>query len=53
MNTLQFAICLVGCALVGTAIGVVLSSPNLGFTIGLAAGAAIAGVLIALGDEST
>ncbi|MEP9374680.1 hypothetical protein [Mesorhizobium sp. KR1-2] len=51
MNTLQFAVCLIVCALAGTVIGMALSSPNLGFVIGLATGAAIAGVLIALGGD--
>lgn len=51
MNTLQFSVCLIACALAGTLIGMLLSSPDLGFTVGLATGAAIAGVLIALGDE--
>jgi uncharacterized membrane protein len=52
MNTLQFAVCLIVCALAGTVIGMALSTPNLGFVIGLATGAAIAGVLIALSDGS-
>jgi hypothetical protein len=53
MSALRFSLCLVVCAVVGLLIGIVAGNAHKGFTTGLAAGAAIASVLIALTDEPT
>ncbi|MDH6231492.1 putative membrane protein [Mesorhizobium soli] len=53
MSALKFTLCLAVCSLVGLMIGIAGGNPPKGFTIGLAAGAAIASVLIALTDEPT
>ena len=52
MTPLQMTICLAICAFAGTVIGALIGNPDSGFAIGLGAGAAIAGVLIALRDEA-
>jgi hypothetical protein len=53
MSALKFTLCLGICSLVGLMIGIASGNAPMGFTIGLAAGAAIASVLIALTDEPT
>lgn len=53
MKPLPFVLCLAVCALGGTALGAAAGNPDSGLTIGLAAGAAIASVLILLGGKTT